>query len=287
MNMPLWKQCLLSAYYYTTFPYRRLVADRESRRGRAPVIVLFYHRVADEFPNDWTIANKTFERQMAFLRKNYDLISLEEAQRRIRIGRNNRAAVSITFDDGYADNCRAALPLLIKQRIPCTYFVTSKHVLEDIPFPHDVSNGQPLRPNTVEQVKALASAGIEIGAHTRTHPDLGKVQDVEKLQDEVVGAARELEEAIGKSIRYFAFPFGLHANLNATAFHVARDAGFEGVCSAYGGYNFPGDDPFHIQRIHADSELVRLKNWLSGDPRKRMSVERFQYQPQPQLLQVR
>lgn len=276
----------MSAYYYSTVPYRRLVAGRESSQGRAPVVVLFYHRVADDVPNDWTMSIEMFTRQIAYLEKNFDLVSLEEAQRRIRGGHNPRTAVSITFDDGYADNCQAALPLLIKRRIPCTYFVTTKHVLEGIPFPHDVEAGQPLRPNTPEQLRALADTGIEIGGHTRTHADLGKMTDIDKLRDEVVDSAHELGLAVGKPIRYFAFPFGLHANLNATVFHMARDAGFEGVCSAYGGYNFPGDDPFHFQRIHADAELVRLKNWLSVDPRKRNSVERFQYQ-QPQPLEVR
>ena len=69
-------------------------------------------------------------------------------------------------------------------------------------------------------------------------------------------------------MRYFAFPYGQHENLSADAFRVAVDAGYDGVCSAYGGYNFPGDDPFHIRRIHADPELIRLKNWLTVDPRK-------------------
>ena len=43
------------------------------------------------------------------------------------------------------------------------------------------------------------------------------------------------------------------------AFRVAYEAGYDGVCSAYGGYNFPGDDPFHLRRIHADPEFIRLQ----------------------------
>ena len=51
--------------------------------------------------------------------------------------------------------------------------------------------------------------------------------------------------SLGSDVRYFAFPYGQHENLSAAAFRVAFEAGYEGVCSAYGGYNFPGDDPFH------------------------------------------
>ncbi len=54
---------------------------------------------------------------------------------------------------------------------------------------------------------------------------------------------------------------------------------YDGVCSAYGGYNFPGGDAFHIERIAVDDELLRLKNWVTLDPRKLRAAERNCYQP--------
>ncbi|OHB81889.1 MAG: hypothetical protein A2W31_15630 [Planctomycetes bacterium RBG_16_64_10] len=84
----------------------------------------------------------------------------------------------------------------------------------------------------------------------------------------MVACKHELEAAIDRPVRYFAFPYGQPENLTEQAFHLARAAGYHGVCSAYGGYNFPGGDPFHLRRIHADPELIRLRNWLTVDPRK-------------------
>jgi peptidoglycan/xylan/chitin deacetylase (PgdA/CDA1 family) len=230
--------------------------------------VLFYHRVADEYPNDWTMPTRTFAGQIAWLRKWFDLVSLAEAQSRIASGRNRVPTACITFDDGYADNLRYAVPHLVNHQIPVTYFISTNHVLGGQPFPHDVEVGQPLAPNTPAEIRELASAGVEIGSHTRSHVDLGRHLGEAKLIDEIAGSKRALEQAIGRTVRYFAFPYGLHANLSAEAFRVSFEAGYEGVCSAYGGYNFPGDDPFHLRRIHADPELIRLKNWLSLDPRK-------------------
>jgi len=272
-----WKHGLLGAYYAVTLPYRQVVNARAARQGNAPLIVLFYHRIADDHPNAWTVSNQTFARQIRWLQTRFDLISLEETQRRIDSGRNTRPAVSITFDDGYAENCQRALPLLLKEGIACTYFVSTQHILSGQPFPHDVANGRPLQPNTPEQLRALSDAGLEIAAHTRTHADLGKIADTQTLYDEVIGSVKDLETLLDRRVRYFAFPFGLHANLNAAAFHLARQAGLEAVCSAYGGYNFAGDDSFHLQRIHADPQLIRLKNWLMVDPRKRAAVQRFEY----------
>lgn len=267
------KTSLLSLYYHTSLPWRAAQIRRRAASGRAPVMVLFYHRIADDRANEWTCSFSTFARQVQWLKKNFDLVSLEEAQARIR-GRNTRAAVSLTFDDGYADNCRQALPLLIAERVPCTYFVCTRHVLDGVPFPHDVALGKPLAPNTIDELRSLAAAGIEIGAHTRTHCNLGAIDQADVLHDEVVAAGAELAAALGRPVRYFAFPYGQYANLNQRVFAAAREAGYQAVCSAYGGYNFPGDDAFHLQRIHADDDLLRFKNWLTVDPRK-LKVRRY------------
>jgi len=176
------------------------------------------------------------------------------------------------------------LPLLIRQQIPFTYFVSVRHVQYGESFPHDIEAGQAHRVNTVSELRSLARAGGEIGLHTRTHADLGQVRDPDQLQDEVVSARRDLAELIDRPIRYFAFPYGLHVNLSVEAFQLAKEVGFQGVCSAYGGYNFPGDDPFHLQRLHADPEWIRWKNNLSVDPRKIEQTHRFEYMASHQAM---
>lgn len=261
------KQLALYGYYLATLPTRRRATAVRSARGQEPVQILFYHRVADEFPNDWTMSTRTFAKQIDWLRQRFDFVSMAEAQSRIASGRNFRPTVCITFDDGYADNMRFAVPLLLKHRIPITYFVATDFVLNRNPFPHDVAAGRPLAPNSLDELRQLARAGVDIGGHTRSHADAGRLSH-ESLVDEIAGSKRVLEESLDCEVHHFAFPYGLHANLSGGAFRVALDAGYDGVCSAYGGYNFPGDDPFHLRRIHADPELVRLKNWLTIDPRK-------------------
>lgn len=281
----MWKKNLLALYYCASLPARTALRRCLAAGARAPVMVLFYHRVADDRANDWTCRYRVFERQIRWLKRHYDLVSLAEAQQRLRSGCNRRPAVSITFDDGYAENCQRAIPLLLDEGVPCTYFVSTRHVLEAAPFPHDVARGHPLPPNTIEELRQMAAAGIEIGAHTRTHCDLGRIDDPETLHDEVVVAGQELAAALGRPVRYFAFPFGQYANLNQLVFQLARQAGYEAVCSAYGGYNFPGDDSFHLQRIHADDDLLRFKNWLTLDPRK-LNVRRYAFRSVPTLRVV-
>lgn len=272
------KRWALSAYYSIDRPWRRRRRRRLEARKKAPVAVLFYHRVANDQLNPWSVTESQFEEQMQWLLSNFDMVTLEEAQRRVRTGVNARQAVAITFDDGYSDNCRFALPLMQRLGIPCTYFVSLAQVVHGTPFPHDAACGKPITPNTIAELRDLAASDVEIGAHTRTHADLGRMTDRVALHDEVVVASEELQHLIGRPVRYFSFPYGRHENLNRQAFDLAFETGFEAVCSAYGGYNFPGDDPFHLQRIGVDAELLRLKNWLSLDARKLRGVRRFEYE---------
>jgi peptidoglycan/xylan/chitin deacetylase (PgdA/CDA1 family) len=262
------KECAVAAYYWSTLRARRCAAIERAARYNEPVRILFYHRVADEHPNHWTLRPQTFTAQIHWLRERFDLVSLAEAQARIASGGNRWPTACITFDDGYADNRRFAIPLLLKYQIPFTYFVSTNHVLGGQPFPHDVAAGRPLAVNTLAHLREFAAAGVEIGAHTRGHVSLGAKAPVAEMVDEIIGSKRELESAIGVSVRYFAFPYGQHENLSAAAFRIAYEAGYAGVCSAYGGYNFPGDDAFHLRRFHADPEFFRFKNWLTVDPRK-------------------
>lgn len=282
--MPLWKQLLLNLYYHGSYPVRWWNLRCAMADDRVPVAVLFYHRIAHQRDNEWTTSNRTFTRQIRWLKKHFEMISLAEAQERIRRGCNRRPCVSITFDDGYADNCHHAIPLLVKERIPCTYFVTLHNVLSGEPFEHDVAVGRPLLPNSLEELRAMAAAGIEIGTHTRTHPDLGQLADRSRLHDEVVESGRELADAVKRPVRYFAFPFGQRVNLNREAFRIAREAGFAGVCSAYGALNFPGGDPFHVQRVGVEDGMIAMKNRITGDPRKR-SIPPFDYRSGESQLQ--
>jgi hypothetical protein len=71
----------------------------------------------------------------------------------------------------------------------------------------------------------------------------------------------------------------LKSNLNHAAAAMARADGIQAVVSAYGGYNTPGDDSFHLQRCHGDPELERIRNAVTFDPRH-VRKEKFDLQTQ-------
>ncbi len=258
------KSHLIDCYRIASFPARKWNFAKLKQAGQVPIYSMFYHRIADKHPNPWSMSRAEFEQQISWLQQKFDIVDLEECQRRIRSGSNRIPTVSITFDDGYAENCDYAIPMLIERKIPITYFVTTHNTFDQVPFQHDVDLGQPLATNTMDELKEIArSEFIEIGAHTRTHPDLGKIHDEARLIDEVITSSRELEAVVEQKIRYFAFPFGQRENLNAAAFKLLEQEGFLGACTTINRWNEIGGDPFQIARVHGDPSFARIRNWLS------------------------
>jgi peptidoglycan/xylan/chitin deacetylase (PgdA/CDA1 family) len=264
---PLYRTALAARAKWA-LPFRRAKMRRLCEQSQAPISVLFYHRVADCHATPWTIPSEQFRHHIDYCQRHFELIDLEEVQRRVGANHSPAAAVSVTFDDGYRDNCQTALPLLVDRGIPCTYFVSTSIIRSQSSFPHDVAAGRPLAVNTVAQLRELADAGIEIGCHTGSHADFSRVHDRTVVRGEIADSKDELEQMIGKSVRYFAFPYGLPQHLTQIAIEAVYEAGFHGFCSAFGGYNLPGRDAFHIRRFHGDPEFARLINWLSFDRRK-------------------
>ena len=105
-----------------------------TRRGfrwrlRSSPLILLYHRVANaelgphSNVSGLSVTPEHFEQQLAVLRRRFAPLRLRdllESPPRFR-----HPAVAVTFDDGYADNLHAALPLLERFGIPATFFVTS------------------------------------------------------------------------------------------------------------------------------------------------------------------
>jgi peptidoglycan/xylan/chitin deacetylase (PgdA/CDA1 family) len=102
-------------------PYIRRLT-RESAR------VLMYHRFGG--PGDFRrLELAIFEQQMAYLKKNFRPMALVELARRLNNseGLPDRSVV-VTVDDGYADFCRIAAPVLARHEIPATLFVVSDFI---------------------------------------------------------------------------------------------------------------------------------------------------------------
>jgi peptidoglycan/xylan/chitin deacetylase (PgdA/CDA1 family) len=136
---------------------------RRLRRVRTPrVLILMYHRVVD-LPSDpqlLAVSPDRFSEHLHVIRKLGHPISLAECVSALGRGSLPNRSVVITFDDGYADNLRYALPRLEHYEVPATIFVTSGRVGHSREFWWDELERIILQPGTLpEQLTVPRNGG--------------------------------------------------------------------------------------------------------------------------------
>jgi len=101
-------------------------------------VVLRYHSVNDDsgWADDYlqrslTVPPLIFDAQMRFLKERYDVVAMGELAEIVRSGvRIGGRLAAVTFDDGYEDNYRNALPILASHGLTATFYVTSGTVAD-------------------------------------------------------------------------------------------------------------------------------------------------------------
>ncbi len=96
--------------------------------GAGRAVVLRYHRVAGTAadPVPLAVTPEEFDAQVRFLRERCRLVAPREIVEAVAEERPLAAGtIAITFDDGYADNATAALPILKRYDATAAFFVTA------------------------------------------------------------------------------------------------------------------------------------------------------------------
>ncbi len=156
-----------------------LITRLAARRGPARVLVLMYHdlREDDDFGNWLRVRVSDFDAQLAQLGRlgrfvGPDALADPDA---LDPGRLN---ILLTFDDGYVHNHGLALPLLAKHRAPALFFVSTRHMLEQVTFWPDVII-------TAVQAAALDTLDLRefgLGVHRfRPGDDEGRWDGIQRL----------------------------------------------------------------------------------------------------------
>jgi peptidoglycan/xylan/chitin deacetylase (PgdA/CDA1 family) len=293
--------------------------------NNASLLVMIYHRVLREadplLPGEPDA--ETFSAQMDLVATHFNPLPLATAIKQLREGSLPARAICITFDDGYANNCEVALPILAARSIPATVFVAPSYLNGGLMFNDIVietirrASGELdlreeglnvfqlsdmrsrmrateaivmalkyLQPEerlrraksiaervgaevptdlmmTDDQVRKMANGGIEIGAHTMSHPILKSVDD-RVARDEIFGSKRMLEEIVGAPVSTFAYPNG-KPNQDYGRAHVelVKEAGFSCAFTTAWGAPTRTSDVFQIPRVapwdaHASRYAARL-----------------------------
>lgn len=185
-----------------------------------------------------------FARQMFILRLlGYRGLSMSAAMPYLRGEKQGRVAV-ITFDDGYVDTLEQALPILQKHGFSATCYFISQRTGQYNEWDAASLNVRKSLMND-GQIRAWHAAGMEVGAHSRTHPRLTGCTDAE-LQEEIAGSKTDLEKLLGKPVTQFCYPYG---DLDQRVVAATRHAGFDAATTTQRGRARAGDDAMLLRRV--------------------------------------
>lgn len=180
-------------------------------------------------------------------------MSSRKKRNKIRAVNAKRVVVTTSWDDGHILDLKLS-ELLRKYAIKGTFYIS--------PFNREFKKSQLL---SKEQI-VLLGKNFEIGAHTMTHPRLGKLRS-DMAQKEIKGSKSYLEDILGRPVESFCYPGGCYNFLNV---HQVRAAGFR-VARTVKRFSFELKD-FHElgTSVHAYnhlSDICKIARFAKLNPR--------------------
>ena len=199
--------------------------------------ILMYHSVAElehpaGDPFHITVTPDRFESQLAWLaRRGLRGVSVRE----LLAADDQQGLIGLTFDDGYADFPRNALPALLQRGFTATVYM----VAGCLGGSNDWETAGPAKP-LMDRSALLkcAEAGMEIGSHGLRHAHLTRL-DAEAAEREVTESRRLLRDLIGSPIAGYCYAYGDHG---AREVDLVRAAGYEYACAV---------EPSHLRGRYA------------------------------------
>lgn len=227
-----------------------LSLSRSMRRGRGCIHFPYYHHVFDDERRD-------FGRHLRYFRQYGEFLSLDETIDILERGeRLDGNYFCLTFDDGFRNCLSNALPLLVEQSCPATFYVPTAYINQDLATAWQRAQQwtaftQPVEFLTWDDCREMMAAGMTIGAHTHSHSRLKELGDDQVREEMAVSKAR-IEEELRTPCLHFCCPWGIPGR----DFEVERDPalarqlGFRSFVTTARGGNRVGADPFHLRRDH-------------------------------------
>ena len=245
------------------FGVPKLVKMWQCTRHARPLAVIMYHSISVE-GGRFAISPERFAEQIEYLRENYPIIRLSDAQAYLA-GSSGRRCVAVTFDDAYTDCLESALPLLEQKSIPFTVFVPARFIGGTNEWDWRIGTAPKLTLMSASQLRELLQSPFaEIGSHSVDHISMRSLAHSE-LERQTVDSKRMLEQLLGYPVTTFAYPYGQLCDLSRRAEDALALAGYRiAVTTRWGSMN------------RADRLLALRRIWFSnqdGPEHMRAKVE--------------
>jgi peptidoglycan/xylan/chitin deacetylase (PgdA/CDA1 family) len=229
-----------------------------------PIPVLLYHAVMDDPPAwiaEFTVTPEDFAAQLdAVVASGRTPVPISTLAGHLADGRAlPPRPVVLTFDDGFADLPGPPAEALAARHLPATAYLTTGAIT-----PGRTSLLPPAPMMRLAQARQLELYGIEVGAHTITHPQLDTLSAAE-LSRELREPKTVLEDALGHGVTHLAYPHGYNSPAVRRA---SADAGYASAVAVRHALSSYRDESYRIARlILRRGHTVRdVERWMAGRP---------------------
>ena len=192
---------VLSSFYFIWLKLKRFILNLVGLKINPIVVALFYHSIFDN-------EKDTFKKQMELIVRKCEVIPSDYFGKL----ENNKLYSIITFDDGFENLIKNAVPILEKHKLPFTIFFISGYFGKkpewDFDGYHPDKNEKIM---TIEQMNNLPKDLITIGSHTVSHNKLTSYIE-DDLVYELKESKNQLEKLSGRKVDVIAFPNGEYNN---------------------------------------------------------------------------
>lgn len=214
-----------------------------------PIPILMYHSVADRVDDryrTWAVTQDRFASHMRALADHgYTALGVSAVIGRRLAGQPlPEKLVVLTFDDGLQDFLTGAFPSLDKYGFRATLYVVAGRVNGTSGWLAPLGEGD--RPMLrSEELAELHENGIEIGAHSLTHPELDLLDRI-SCANEIQASRLVLEDMIGDRVISFAYP---HGYASGTTRRLVQEAGFQSAVRVRHALSDISENRFGLSRL--------------------------------------
>jgi peptidoglycan/xylan/chitin deacetylase (PgdA/CDA1 family) len=211
--------------------------------GRFEPLVLCYHAVSADWRHELSVTPGAVEGQVRWaLRRGYRPATAAQ------VAAGSGKLLHVTFDDAFR-SVLAGVEVLERLGVRGSVYACTAFAADGRPFdggklaPEAAAHPDELATLTFDALAELADRGVEIGSHTISHPRLTELAD-DELRRELVDSRAELEDRLGRSCVFLAYPFG---GEDERVRRATRAAGYAGA------FSLPGRqsprEPFGLPRV--------------------------------------
>lgn len=206
-------------------------------QDQAAAVIFAYHRIGEDQSPETNIRREQLESHIKELASgDYNVMPLPEIVSALKNGDKLPAnAVALTFDGGHSSVIEVALPLLEKQGLPFTVFISTDHI--DRKAPHYLTW------NDVKRLDRIR--GVSVGLHPASYIRIYH-EPAEEITRQINTARARYRDELGKEPRLFAYPFGEYS---AAYRNILEKQGFEAAFGQQSGVAYAGADLFSLPRF--------------------------------------